>query len=252
MEMEKLSFPLVSQLAEGFYRGGVYIITGPPGVGKSVFVKKLIMDSIKDNYILFVSCDSSPKEMVEFLEKVGLGDKRDRIILLDSFSSTLTGIKQEPVFDKIDLGDTQKSLFDLYSKLSQIHGKKLLIIDSITEVMLGSDPNRVISLLKGLKQISESTNTISILTMHSGPEGLQDVLWVFEYLSDGFVELGYEPNFESVGILLRRIRVRKMRGVYHDTNWYPFKIGKNYSVQFYSKEEMKALAEAVTGKKQSE
>jgi len=244
----EILFPLVSQLVEGSLPDGIYILAGPPGVGKSVFVKRLLADHVKTTPILYVSVDSSTKDVEDFLEKMNLKEYKENIVLLDGFSLSITGIRQSSQHEKINLDSPSDSLFAIYSKLSQMQGRKILIIDSITEMMIGTDPGSVIEFIKGLKQIAEYTRTLSVLTIHTGPESLQEILWALEYLSDGYVELGYEPNLESVGLLIRRIRIKKMRGMRHDTNWYPFKIGKNYTLEFYTPQELKAIMDAITGK----
>ncbi|AFH42386.1 hypothetical protein IOK49_06365 [Fervidicoccus fontis] len=249
---KSMQLPLVSDLMEGNLSEGIYVIAGPPGIGKSVFVKRLIANSIADSYILYVSVDSSIKDMLEFLEKMNISKYKDHIQFLDAFSTTFTGIKQDIQYEKINLESASDSLFTIYSKLSQMDGNKILVIDSITEMLIGTDPDTSISFIKGLKQITESTHTLGVITIHTGPDSLKDILWILEYLSDGYIELAFEPNFEAVGILLRRIRIKKMRNKFHDSNWYPYKIVKDYGLQFMSPQELKAIADVVTGKKSSQ
>lgn len=243
--------PLVHELVEGFREGGLYVIAGPPGIGKTVFIRRTVLESLKDFTVFYVSADTSVKDFIDFLDEYGLSQYRNRIIIIDGFSTGATGIKKDTSIERIDFSKSSDAIYKLYSKLNSVPGDKLLIIDSLTEFFIGTEPSVSITFIKGLKEVLENTSSVGIATVHTGLEDLSGIYWTLEYLVDGYIELSYEPNFESLGFLVRRIRIKKMRSSHHEANWIPYKILENYKLEFMTAQELKAIAEALVGKRQS-
>ena len=63
-----------------------------------------------------------------------------------------------------------------------------------------------------------------LASVHYGLKIFSDVVDTFDYIMDGLIDLRYDPEAMKQGFLLKEMRIRKMKGTFHITNWMPFEI----------------------------
>jgi len=105
--------------------------------------------------------------------------------------------------------------------------KGLVVIDSLTEFMTLSDPSQVVESVKNWRaRGAKERNVLFVSTLHFGLKAFEGFADVFDYIVDGIVDLRYDPNYMDQDLLLKQIRVRKIKGSDHYTNWVNFVIQK--------------------------
>lgn len=231
MGLVKLGIPVFDDLVEGVRRGSMIVFAGPPGIGKSVFVRHAVLNAIeRGEEVAYIVFDDDPEEVLVELANTGimkLDSIKEKVIMLDGFSVAVPGFKEYKI-TKIDSKNPMEALTTIYNVLKPLASRiKLLVIDSINEIFLRNEPGIVLDFIKGLKSLCKRYDIISILVLHTGIPGLEQVYSAVEYISDSFVEMGFDPSLEQLGIPLRRLRVRKLKGAFHVLDWIPYTIGKN-------------------------
>ncbi len=233
----KLPIPLISDIVEGFPPGGLIVFAGYPGIGKSVFINTALVNSLKEGYgCVYVAIDSSVDEVVDILSDKGVsvGELVDRGCLkfVDGFSIELHSIAGSIPYTRISALKPIETLDTIYNSLDTLScKKKLLVIDSLNEFLMRNEPGIAIDFVKGLKLIGRKTCSICLVSLHLGIPGLEQLYSSIEYLSDGFIEMGFDPRLEELGIPLRRLRVKKMRGAGHELQWIPFTIARGGRIE---------------------
>ncbi len=231
MELTKLGIPVFDDLVEGVRKGSMIVFAGPPGIGKSVFVRYAVLNTVTSGEgVTYVAFDDDPEEiLVELANASGmkLDDIRGKVVILDGFSVTLPGLEEYKA-TRIDPMNPIEALNTIHNVLKLLASKiKLLVIDSINEIILRNEPGIVLDFVKGLKSLCKRYCIVSILVLHTGIPGLEQIYSAVEYISDSFVEMGFDPSLEQLGIPLRRLRVRKLKGAFHTLDWIPYTIGRN-------------------------
>ena len=231
MELIKLGIPVFDDLVEGVRKGSMIVFAGPPGIGKSVFVRHAVLSTVTGGgRVAYIVFDDDPEDiLVELANASGmeLDNIRGKVVVLDGFSATLPGLEEYGV-TRIDPMNPIEALNTIHNVLKPMASEvKLLIIDSINEIILRNEPGIVLDFVKGLKSLCKRYSIVSILVLHTGIPGLEQIYSAVEYISDSFVEMGFDPSLEQLGIPLRRLRVRKLKGASHILDWIPYTIGKN-------------------------
>jgi len=91
-----------------------------------------------------------------------------------------------------------------------------------------SDPSQVVESVKNWRaKGSKERNVLFVSTLHYGMKAFEGFADVFDYIVDGIIDLRYDPEYMNSDILLKQIRIRKIKGSDHYTNWVNFIIGKN-------------------------
>ncbi len=231
MELIKLGIPVFDDLVEGVRRGSMIVFAGPPGIGKSVFVRYAVLNTVKnDGKVAYVVFDDDPEEILVELANVSgvpVNDIREKIVVLDGFTVALPGLEEYRTV-KIDPMNPMEALNTIHNVIKPIVSEtKLLVMDSVNEIILRNEPGIVLDFIKGLKSLCKRYGIVSILVLHTGIPGLEQIYSAIEYISDSFVEMGFDPSLEQLGIPLRRLRVRKLKGASHTLDWIPYTIGKS-------------------------
>ncbi|MGC9153079.1 MAG: RAD55 family ATPase [Vulcanisaeta sp.] len=215
--MELLKCEVLSDLIEGFPFGYMVLIKGDLGMGKTLLVK-LLARSVLSNYpLLYVSFDDNPESIINDLR-----DFSGRLFIIDGFSlSDQRRVKVPNVVDFI----TELDPGQLVNKVGQAvysRGVRGLIIDSINDLLVNVDPRGLIAMLKQLKSLSRVYNLVTFIVAHVTTEDIDNLLNSVEYVFDGVIEMEFDENMANLGIPVRRLRIKRMKGVPHSMNWFYF------------------------------
>lgn len=192
----------------GFLPGRVYLITGPPGSGKTTIGVQFLVEGAKNGEkSTFISLVENPKIIVQDMLRYNFG---------------LLGYLQSKTITFHDLGSrllrteyrlTWNELFNAILQIIDEERAKRVVIDSFTSMEhLVKDPdNKRWALGRFIRALQELEITTLITS-----EMLQGDAYTDEhYLADGVIVIHhFMRNYQMV----RAIQVLKMHGVPHDSN----------------------------------
>jgi len=235
VKIDKIVFtdPVLGQaFIEGIPRGSLIIFSGVPGIGKSVFIYNIVAEMLRrDEKVIYVLFDDDPSYLLSQLKvlDIDVNDavEKDKLILVDIFTTPILDIKPRiKLATSLNTVDPVECLQVIHRiiKEKNVDGKGVMIIDSLNEIVLRYQPGIVLDFIKGVKRIVRAYNLTCVATLHTGIPGLEQVYAAMEYVSDGFVEFSFDPQLEDMGIPLRRLRVKKLKGAAHSLQWIPYTI----------------------------
>ena len=208
-------------LPTGFPFGYLVLIRGDLGMGKTLLVKLLARSVLSSYPLVYVSFDDNPESIINDLK-----DFSNRLFIIDGFSlSDQRRVRAPNVVDVI----TELDPGQVVGKISQAiysKGARGLIIDSINDFLINIDPRGLIAMLKQLKALSRLHNMVTFIVAHVTTEDIDNLLNSIEYVFDGVIEMEFDENMANLGIPVRRMRVKRMKGVSHSMNWYYFTTAK--------------------------
>ncbi len=209
------------------------VFAGEPGSGKTVLVSNISWNVLKSGgSVTYVNMDDSPDAILELFTSFGW-DVRKYIEggdfgIIDCFTFRLGRMRREyeGVINYESLEDMDAVIHDIYETVSKSgRDVKLVVLDSLNELMFRFELGRVLETVKTLRAlISKGLGATLILTLHATTESLNELAAHLEYLVDGFVLTRVEPNMREMGIPLKQLMVRKMRGLPTNSFWIPYVI----------------------------
>ncbi len=222
---------LDSLMPNGFPRSSFILINGEGGTGKSVMLQELAYRRIeKGDNVIYICLDDSPEYIVENMKALGFDVTDmigDRITFLDGFSFRAREYvknSQFPIVDPNDFSGITKKI-NLYIDRLKMEGKGMVIFDSLTEMMTLCGAPVLLEHIKTWRVMGPKVHNVTFLASHHfGIKPLEEFSSVLDYIMDGLIDIRYDPVLMEKGILLKQVRVRKMRGVWHDTRWKSFVI----------------------------
>jgi len=186
----------------GFPKGGVIGLSGPPGVGKSVFALTFILEGARKNQKgVFISLD----EPIESVNK-----------MIDSFefSSEIRKFEKKGliVIRSFDYSEYEKINFDLLEKIYSDFKIERVVIDSFNcffDFLEKNSPQEISArkLIHSSFHFFRRENLTSLLILEKAPKESMDFSYNTPYLVDGMVCL----DFLDFGSIERKIFVPKMR-----------------------------------------
>jgi KaiC/GvpD/RAD55 family RecA-like ATPase len=224
-------------LPEGIPRNSFILVSGESGTGKSVLIAQLIYERLKQGEPCILVClDDSPHGFMQQLRSFGWFPdpflKKNLLNFIDCYSyrmnpdestipSYITYVKAPT-----DLDNLQDKIMEAADKLG-IHNRGAIFIDSITELWFLNlkEPYSTVEYVKTWRaEFSKERLAPVFCSHHYGLKVFEVYEELLEYIVDGIVDLRYEPNLMKIGLLVKQFRVRKLKGVHHDSNWVTFTI----------------------------
>ncbi|MCD6127631.1 MAG: hypothetical protein J7J21_04570 [Methanomicrobia archaeon] len=219
-------------LPDGIPRDNFIGFFGEGGTGKSVILYEILYRRLEMGEPgIFVCFEDVPRSIVEHMRNFKwdlLKFKNFRFLDCYSFrmenriSSEYIKILSRPS----DLDALTEALFDTMDELS-MDGKGIVVFDSLTELMTIANVPELVDTIKDWRARGPNERNVNFISsVHYGLKVFENIVDTFDYIMDGLIDLRYNPEAMKKGFLLKELRVRKMKGTFHLTNWVPFEITK--------------------------
>lgn len=192
----------------GFLPGRVYLVTGPPGSGKTTMGIQFLVEGAKNGEKgVFVSLVENPRIILQDMLRYNFG------LLGYAKSKTITFHDLGRLLLRAEYRLTWNELFNHILQIINEEGIKRAVIDSFTSMEhLVKDPENKRWALGRFVRALQELETTTLITS----EMLQSDAYTDEhYLADGVLVIHhFMRNYQMV----RAIQILKMRGVPHDSN----------------------------------
>jgi len=203
----------------GLPGGRLYVLSGPPGSGKTTLSTQFLVDGVRQGEsCLFVSMHESRADIVEDMSGYGFGFRKaldtDLLTFIDVFSSEGKRLFRPPGKHR-----DASSLINRLTGFIDSNGIDRIVVDStmLLEHFLADTENNTIQFLTSLKRTDATVFLISEMT---DPTAYTDE----HYLAHGVV---FMHNFLEDGGMQRGIQVLKMRGTRIDTDIHDLSFGES-------------------------
>ncbi|WP_455392476.1 RAD55 family ATPase [[Eubacterium] cellulosolvens] len=232
----KTGVPGLDELIEGgLVKNHVYLVTGPPGSGRSTFgIQFLIQGASQNEKGLYIALTESPTNVIRYMSRFKFNlvnyVKDKKIFFMDYTQELFEGTKKKPgtvepgIFDLGAEPSAPKGLFEKIEPIINKTGIERLVIDSTTALSFLSksrdnEVKQIAQYLNNLKQLEVTSLLLS--------EQLEERAFKFEhYLSHGIIELHHFSSVEKPA-MSRAIQILKIRGTKHDSAYHPIVFSEN-------------------------
>jgi KaiC/GvpD/RAD55 family RecA-like ATPase len=219
--------PGLDELIQGGYpKGGVHMVSGPPGSGKSLLGMQFLLEGArKGESGMYISLEEREINIYRAMKGVGIDihapEIKGNVVILDLAKLRKDYINQEEDVALVDF----RNLVRFFYESIRIKVPSRLVIDSLAAVGIAYSDENVFrqDLMVLCNHLREEGFTTLILTEAKNENGTSTRFGIEGFLGDSFVALSLE-NIK--GELQRGITIRKMRFTDHDKAVHPVFIGK--------------------------
>lgn len=217
---------------EGIPRNSLILLSGSAGTGKSALICHLAMNLMLNNEpVIYVTLDDDPISIIKIFESFGwaVSDYINKGLfkLVDGFSFRL-GILKRPnpfVIKEVKPDNTSSIINSVLELLGDTNNKGLVVLDSLNELMFNLDIRGILDFVRTLRAIvSKSKNVITLVTLHVTTDALAELKNNLEYLVDGVIDTRIDPNLQELGIPVKQMMIKKLRGAPTNPIWIPYVI----------------------------
>ncbi len=205
-------------LEGGFPESSSVLLNGTPGIGKSIFCQQFLYLGAKNNEkCIFLTFDVRPETILNSMARFGW-ETKNKIIFVDCFSYRI-GDQSSSRYAITGLSDLNQLSMIFEDVLKDIgKGRKRIVVDSLSTLLLYSDPELTLKFLKDFIAAATSQKAAILMTIE---EGIHDekTLAILNYMTDGLIELKFDMD-------KRFLRIMKMRDTPTSRTWSEFDITK--------------------------
>jgi len=217
----------------GFPINSFILISGETGISKTLLLHNIMLSFIKRRYhCIYICTDEHPLSICQNIKNNFRVKNKiffSKIIFLNLFNAKFHGqffnnyIKVVNLYSNKDTFELLNLLINIVDNALKEEKKQIIIFDSITEIFSKYDPNLVLELIKNIiYEICKKRSIPLFASFHFGIKSFEDFEQIIEGYCDGVFDLRYDPSFMQKGILIKQIRIRKLKGTFHDTAWHSF------------------------------
>jgi len=223
-------------LSGGLPKGKCILVAGGPGSGKTIFAMQYLLNGArKDERGLYITLDERPDQVKNEMSSLGWNidklESEGKILLLDATPlrksrRSLPEVESYEYELGLSLPElTLPSLIRTVQKIVEEEGIQRIAVDPITSMILRYHqlPKRRRAVLMFFDALI-NTGCTSVVTSELRTGVLDRGFAVEEFLSQGVILL---HTLVHEGNVVKAIQIEKMRGIEHDTQLRPYRIGRD-------------------------
>ncbi len=216
-------FPGARFLIDGEIPRGVYLLTGPPGAGKTTFCKTFAAIGLMNKETsIYLSTDEDCKEIERSIENLTKEkDTKGNLRLIDAYSWRAQGTKQSE-YVTVNPADLTGVMIACHKVCEGVSTPRF-VFDSITDLVVQSESSTTLKFVQVVTAKMRSLKTVSFFTL---TPSAHDSIFVsrVKTMFDGV----FEMRIDDTGLEIARLfRVFSIKGVNHQTRWIIFTINED-------------------------
>lgn len=225
--------PLDIGAPEGALRSSTLLVAGESGTGKSALIAHIAANfMLRGERCIYIALDDSPESFVEQLESFNWPGRdfhsKGLLYIIDGYTYS-TGRYVVSSYSKKSV-NVQKIDELVYSILSSIDEIKLensgvLIVDSLNDLFYFHDVPKIVMLIKSIRaHVSKLRKIFSIMVLHTDTDEMISIERNIEHLFDGVIYTRVNEDLRKIGIPLKELLIKKLRGTPTNPFWIPYAV----------------------------
>lgn len=214
-----LGIPKLDKMLEGgFPESTSVLLYGTPGAGKSIFCQQFMYQGLKNNEkCIFLTFDVRPETIETSMSRFGWSTK-NKIVFFDCFSYRIgtQSSSRYAITGMSDLNQLSMIFEDIMADVGK--EKKRIVIDSLSTLLLYSDPDLSLKFLKNFIATAISQKATILFTIEEGIHDEKTVA-IINYMAEGQIDMKFDMD-------KRLMRISKMRDTAVSRAWVEFDITK--------------------------
>lgn len=225
--------PLDLGAPDGIPRTSSILIAGESGTGKSALVAHVAANfMLRGEKCVYVALDDSPVSFIEQLESFGWpgGElySKGLLYIIDGYTYT-TSRSTFPAFSNksVNVQKLDELTYSIISAVEELklEGAGILLVDSLNDLFYFHDLSKMITFIKSIRAyVSKSRKVISFLVLHTDTESMVELERNIEHLFDGVIYTRINEDLRKIGIPLKELLVKKLRGAPTNPFWIPYAV----------------------------
>ncbi len=218
---------LDDELSGGFPHNSSILVVGPPGVGKSTFLNQFMYTGLdtEEEKGVYLTLDESPDEIRDNAGYFGwdFDEFGDDFVFIDGYSwregedvDTRFAIKGPS-----DLNQMNMTLADALSEVGS--GNKRMVLDSVSTLVLYTDPNSAVKFLQVVGAKSKASNGCLVMALEEGVHD-EKTISTLNYVADGMIRMKMEGD-------KRMLSISRMEKTSHSRDWMEYEISAEDGLQ---------------------
>jgi len=225
---------LDSAIPNGIPRNTMIVLHGEGGTGKSVFLASIAYNRLQAGEpVLFATLDDDPVSLIQLFQSFGwnldeyISKNLFRVIDCFTYRVKTPGPPRDYVYRVVNPREPNDLVEAVSAAMNDMgmNRKGAIFIDSLNELLSQSEITSALETVKMIRALAPKTRRVSVFaTLHTGIESLLEILFTLEYTVDGIIEFRYDPALAQLGMPIKQLQVRKLRGTRHTAVSIPYTI----------------------------
>jgi KaiC/GvpD/RAD55 family RecA-like ATPase len=219
-------------LPRGIPRKSFGLIEGEGGSGKSFLLHLIVKYFLeRGEEVIYLTLDDDPESLAEALKSHDIDVdnyiKNEKLLIVDGCAARYGVESGVYTYERLTSLEPEKVARTLESILDSkdVKGRGLLVIDSINPFFIAYEPTMIYDLLCRIRSsISKRRKVLTLATLHTTSGLFEEPAQILEFMLDLVILVGYHVRALEAGAPVRRLLIKKAKGVPVSYGWVSYMI----------------------------
>ena len=241
----RLGVPILDKLLpRGIHRRSFVVIEGEGGAGKSLLLHLMVKSFLeRGEEVVYVAIDDDTASIAESLAAHSVDVDREvnegRLMLIDGCAARYGVPPGKYAYDRLTSLEPSR-ISKTLEGIVEARGMKnrgLIVLDSINPLFLAYEPTTAYDLICRIRaNMAKARGILTVATLHTTSSMFEEVAQTLDYMVDAVIVASYHVRALEAGAPVRRLLVKKAKGVPVSYGWISYIITDEGPVEVRVKE----------------